>query len=181
MTPEEKSHDDAAIVEYLASARNGDQAAFSRLLNACYPAVFRLVFQIVPCFQDVEDILQDTFFRFHKALPRLRPGEDPLPFLKTIAVRRAYTFIRRSRRDHVSLEDLPSELPDLDLLGSPVSLEKVYSWVKVLPPRQRVVFILREILGHDDTEIAGMLSIRETTVRRHASLAREALKIYLGT
>jgi len=180
LTPEDRSQGQS-IAEYVASARKGDQAAFRHILDACYPAVFRLVFQIVPCFQDVEDILQDTFFRFHRALPRLRLGEDPLPFLKTIAVRRAYTFIRRSRRDHVSLEDLPGELPDIDLLGSPVSLEKVYSWVTLLPPRRRVVFILREILGHDDTEIARLLSISETTVRRHASLAKKAFTSYLGT
>ncbi len=179
MTPQDESSKGRDVDRWLSEARRGDAEAFSRLLTTFYPTLFRLVFQIVPNFEDVEDILQDTFFRFHRALRRVRPGSDPMPFLRTIAVRRAYSFIRRRRGDQISLQDLPGDPADVRLSGVPVDLEKLYGWARTLPPRRRVVFVLREVLGWEDAEIARMLGISQTTVRRHASLAREALASFL--
>ena len=131
---------------------------------------------MVPCAQDVEEILQDAFFRFYKALKRLRPGEDPFPFLRTVAVRRTYSFLNRHRAETAALQDLPEDLPQLAVEGHSIDLRELYRWAAGLPPQQRLVFLLREVLGIEDPEIARLLDIREVTVRRHASLAREALE-----
>ncbi len=181
MTPQDESSKGRDVNRWLSEARRGDAEAFSRLLTAFYPALFRMVFQIVPNFEDTEDVLQDTFFRFHRALHRVRQDSDPMPFLRTIAVRRAYSLLRRRRHDQLSLEDLPEDPADVTLSGVPVDVGKLYGWARTLPPRRRVVFILREVLGWEDAEIARMLGISETTVRRHASLAREALSAFLGS
>ncbi len=161
--------------EWVAAARRGDEAAFERLLKHYYAPVFRALFQIVPHSEDVEDILQDAFFRFYRSLGKLRPGEDPYPYLKTIAVRRAYSHLRR-HRVHVSLEEIPQDLPQFRVAGHPADLRRVYAWAETLPAQRRLVFLLREVLGQRDSEVATLLGIRETTVRRHASLAREALE-----
>lgn len=160
----------------LEAAKGGSEEAFAGLLRAFYPALFRLVFQMVPCAQDVEDILQETFFRFHRSLGRLRRGEDPFPFLRTIAVRRTYTHMRRPRLREVSLDLLPEDLPELLVLGRTMDLQSIYGLIQGLPAKRRIVFVLREILGVEDSEIARQLSMREATVRRHAMLAREDLE-----
>ena len=131
---------------------------------------------MVPCAQDVEEILQDAFFRFFKALRRVRPDGDPFPFLRTIAVRRTYSFLRRHRIESQTLQDLPEDVPDLTIQGRTLGLAEVYRWAGGLPVQQRLVFLLREVLGIGDREIADLLGIREATVRRHASLAREAIE-----
>jgi len=131
---------------------------------------------MVPCAQDVEEILQDTFFRFFKALKRLRPGEDPFPFLRTIAVRRTYSFLRRHRAESQALLKLPEDLPEMAVQGRAIEVQELYRWAAKLPAQQRLVFLLREVLGVQDAEIAQLLDIREATVRRHASLAHQALE-----
>jgi RNA polymerase sigma-70 factor, ECF subfamily len=165
---------------WLEAARREDQGAFTNLVNHYYAPLFRLVFQMLPCAQDVEEILQDTFFRFYKALGRIREGEDPFPFLRTVAVRRTYTFLKRHRAESAALQDLPDDLADLSVQGFSVSVDSLYRWASGLPAQRRLVFLLREVLGVEDAEIARLLDIREVTVRRHASLAKEQLEKDFG-
>ncbi len=172
--------DVAEVSRWIAAAKDGDEAAFARLVEAYYRPLFRLVFQMVPNRQDTEDILQDTYFRFYRALKRVDAGADPFPFLRTIAVRRTYTFLRRHHRGDLPLDDLPEDLPQLNVVGHACEVRTLYEWAGALPPAQRLVFLLREVLGVDDAEIARLAGIREVTVRRHASLARQALEKTFG-
>lgn len=164
------------MIVAIEAAKGGDQEAFSRLVALYYPPLFRLVYQMVPHREDVEDILQDSFFRFFRALRRVLPEQDPYPFLKTIAVRRTYSFLRRDRRREIPLDDLPDNLPQLEVLGQPYDVRALYAWAQSLPPSRRLVFLLREVLGVGDAEIARLAGIGQVTVRRHASLARQALE-----
>jgi RNA polymerase sigma-70 factor (ECF subfamily) len=168
--------DKLRISEWLTAAKAGDDEAFGLLVRAYYPSLFRLVYQMVPCAQDVEDILQDALFRFYRAMKRVRDGEDPFPFLRTIVVRRTYSFLKHRRSDSVSLSDLPEDLPHLAAGGRTLEVGVLYRLAYRLPPQQRFVFLMRDVLGVDDREIARLLGLREPTVRRHASLARESLE-----
>jgi RNA polymerase sigma-70 factor (ECF subfamily) len=172
--------DKATIGKWILQAKGGSQDAFSMLVETYYPPIFRLVFQMVPHRQDAEDILQEAFFRFFQAIRRVDPEQDPFPFLKTIAVRRTYSFLSSHRHRPIPLDDLPEDLPELAVLGHSLEIQTLYSWAQALPPAQRLVFLLREVLGVGDTEIARMTGIREVTVRRHASLARQALERRFG-
>jgi RNA polymerase sigma-70 factor, ECF subfamily len=169
------------VQAWLSAARKGDEEAFACVVKFYYASLFRLVFQMVPCAQDVEDILQDSFFRFYKALGRLKPDEDPFPFLRTVSVRRTYSFLKHRKAENLALEDLPENLPELSVYGRATEVQELYRWAGKLPAQQRLVFLMREVLGIGDAEIARLLDIREATVRRHASLAREALTKQFGT
>lgn len=162
-------------LEWILQAREGSEEAFERLLRHYYRPLFRLVFQIVPVTEDAEEILQDAFFRFYRSLRRLRAGEDPYPFLKAIAVRRAYTHLRR-KRTLPAFEELPEGAADLRVEGTVLEPGLLFRWAWTLPPRRRVVFLLREVMGLPDGEVSALLGVSEVTVRRHASLAREAFR-----
>ena len=168
------------IQGWIEAARRGDPSAFESLVRTYQRPLFRLVFQMVPSREDAEDILQETFYRFYLALGRLRVGEDPLPFLRTVAVRRTYTFLRRNRHRHESLEDLPENLPQLAIEGFQLGVRDVYLWAEGLPEARRLVFLLREVLGVEDAEVARLMGIRQPTVRRHAQLALQDLKKTFG-
>jgi len=162
------------IKEWLVRAKRGDDEAFGLLLKALYKRTFTTIFEVVPCYEDVEEILQDSFYRFYRSLKKLREGEDPFYFLRRIAIRRAYTHLKRSRRI-LSLDEIPEDLPQLTIAGIEMPVKSAYERAQKLPPKQRMVFLLREVLGISDGQIAEAMEITEITVRRHASLAREAL------
>ena len=137
-------------------------------------SLFRIVFQMVLNHSDVEEILQETFYRFFLALKRVK-DTDPYPFLKQIAVRRSYTFLK-SRKNEVSFDEIPEQSAELVVQGKSLGIREIYDFAYTLPPKRRIVFILREIMGMEDGEIARELGISETTVRRHAQMARDEFK-----
>jgi len=149
-------------------------------MKRLYAPLYRVVFQMVPCREDTEEILQETFFRFYKALKRVHEGEDPFPFLRTVATRCTYTHLKRRREPHLSLDDLPEELPSLDVAGRELGVADLYLWAETLPPKRRLVFLLREVEGRTTAEVGGLLKMREATVRRHASMALTAFRERFG-
>ncbi len=165
---------------WLEAAQRGDESAFAALVGEFHRPLFRLVFQMVPSREDAEDILQESFYRFYLALPRLRSGEDPLPFLRTIAVRRTYSHMARNRRRPLALADVPEDLPELAVEGLHVGVRDLYAWAARLPRARRLVFLLREVQGVPDAEVARLMGIREPTVRRHAQMALAALRETFG-
>lgn len=168
--------DHTLAVQWVREAKAGKEEAFEHLVKAYYAPLFRLVFQMVPSAQDAEDILQETLYRFYRSLGHLREGEDPFPFLRTIAVRRTYTFLKRRGPESLSLEELPDDMPALSVQGHPLDLRTIYRWADTLSAQRRLVFLMRDVLGMGDPEIARLLSVSEVTVRRHGAMARQALE-----
>jgi len=165
---------DSDKIVLLREAQKGDEKAFEQLVKACYSSLYRTVFQMVPNGADVEEILQETFYRFFLSLKKVRET-DPTPYLRQIAIRRTYTFLGK-RRAEISLDDLPENVPELIIEGRGFDVRDLYGFSSKLPPKRRIIFLLREVLGFDDAEISRKLSISEMTVRRHAQMAKEEMR-----
>ncbi|MCX7829609.1 MAG: RNA polymerase sigma factor [Acidobacteria bacterium] len=166
--------EDHLIQQLLKKTQEGDEKSFEELVKIFTPSLFRLVYQITLNYADTEEILQETFYRFFLAIKRVKEG-DPFPFLRQIAIRRSYTFIKK-RKMEISFEELPEESKEFIVEGKPLEIKEIYQFASSLPAKRRIVFILREILGFEDEEISKELKISETTVRRHSQIAREELK-----
>ncbi len=162
------------IKDLLKESQKGDEKSFEELVHLFTPPLFRLIYQITLNYADTEEILQETFYRFFLAIKRVKEG-DPFPFLRQIALRRSYTFLKK-RKVEISFEDLPEEAVELSIEGNFLEVKEIYQFANTLPPKRRIVFILREILGFDDSEISKGLKISETTIRRHSQIAKEELK-----
>ena len=99
-------------------AAQGDEAAFRELYRRFRPAV-RRVAMAFPALgpAEVEDVVQDTFVRVHRELPRLRHPQAFSRWLVTIARNQALAVARGARsREQVSQElahEQPMELPAL--------------------------------------------------------------------
>lgn len=161
------------IVELIKLASLGDERSFEEIVKITSPTLFRLIYQIIPNYSDVEEILQETFYRFFISLKRVKEV-DPLPFLRKIAIRRAYTFLKK-RKMEVSFDEIEELESNFTIDGKSIELREIYEFAFKLSPKRRIVFILKDILGFEYEEIAKGLKISETTVRRHSQLAREEL------
>lgn len=165
---------ESEIVEYLERAKCGDEKAFEKIVELYTPLLYRLVYQITLNQADTEEIVQEAFYRFYLALKRLKE-RDPFPFLRKIALRRTYTFLKKKKIE-VSFEDLSEEEKEFPIDGFNYELKEIYDFANALPPKRRMVFILRDILGFEDEEIAKELKISQITIRRHSQIAKEELR-----
>jgi RNA polymerase sigma-70 factor (ECF subfamily) len=144
--------------------------------------------------QDAEDILQETFIKAYKALPKFEGRSKISTWLYRIATNEALMFLRRKQPDTVSVEQ-PGDnyeeqaplqivdwccLPESELMSGE-ALDYLQESIEELPESLRVVFLLRDIEGLSTREVAKVLDLSETAVKTRLSRGRLRLREMLTT
>jgi len=197
-------------VELLSRARSGDQQAFAQLTDGYRHELQVHCYRILGSMQDAEDALQETLLGAWQALGTFEERASVRTWLYRIATNRCLNMLRAaSRRPHsdvqafdvalpeptrigeaiwlqpypdVLLEGLPDESPGPEAryeMRESVSLAFVAA-IQLLPPRQRVVLVLRDVLGFRAHEAAEMLDSTESSVTNALKRARAAVQARIG-
>jgi RNA polymerase sigma-70 factor (ECF subfamily) len=95
-------------LDLVATARAGDEVAFTRLIGAEIPAAYRAVLAVVGSPEDAQDVVQEAALRAWRQLGGLRDTERWPAWFRRIAVRQAFDRARQSRRRNVREVDLGS-------------------------------------------------------------------------
>jgi RNA polymerase sigma-70 factor (ECF subfamily) len=175
---------DGAEERDLAAARAGDEDAFRRLTDRYRRELHVHCYRLLGSYHDAEDGVQDTFLRAWRHLASFEGRSSFRSWLYRIATN--VCLSQRSRRPAVPLrvpravEDVPHSIePGLALSPYPDALldelhtvaaspAAVYDLresvqlaflaaVQLLPPRQRAVLILRDVVGFPAESVAQML------------------------
>jgi RNA polymerase sigma-70 factor (TIGR02960 family) len=193
--------------DLISRATGGDEEAFRQLVDPYRKELHVHCYRILGSTEDAEDALQETLLGAWQGLGRFERRASLRTWLYRVATNRCLNTLRsadRRPRTGVPLEpDLPepsrlSEVvwlepyPDVLLEGltdNPPGPEARYdareaislafvTAVQLLPPRQRAVLILRDVLGYRANEVAQILdstteSVTSALKRARATLARE--------
>jgi RNA polymerase sigma factor (sigma-70 family) len=181
----------------LAEARAGGQEALERLLLRHQQWVLNIAVRMLWQQEDAEDATQEILIKVLRALPTFRGESTFRTWLHRIAVNHILDLRRRGwlvsapRRSFAERDRILSSLPDLDLPDPrtvPVPLEILVEEAKIgcttgvllcLDGRQRLVFILGEILGANDKAGAEIVGVTPANFRQILSRARRDLYQYL--
>jgi RNA polymerase sigma-70 factor (ECF subfamily) len=171
-------------------AKQGDQAAFTELVNRYGRKVFRLARHITQNDQDAEDVLQDTFLKSYSRLDQFQGNSKFYTWLVRIAVNEALMRLRRRRGNQtVSLDeeletgdgsiqrDIPSD--DIDpeeSYGREELRETLERAIDGLAESYRAVFLLRDVEGFSTEETAQMLGLSVSAVKSRLLRARLQLR-----
>ncbi|MFQ5720793.1 MAG: RNA polymerase sigma factor, partial [Acidobacteriota bacterium] len=141
------------------------------------------------CRESAEDVAQDTFLRFHAAVPRYR-DEGHLPaYLFRIATNLVRQEERRRKRWRLLLPRLTAASNGRNghraafaaedrLLAREMS-DRLTAAVAALPLAHRVPIVLRDVEGHSYAEITRITGWREGTVKSRLNRARSKLRSQL--
>jgi RNA polymerase sigma-70 factor (ECF subfamily) len=192
--------------ELIARAQSGDEEAFGRLIDPYQRELRVHCYRILGSAQDAEDALQETLLAAWRGLSGFEERSSVRTWLYRIATSRCLNALRsRSRRPQASSPppgfDLPpptregevtwlEPYPDVLLEGladsapgpearyearEAISLAFVTA-LQLLPPRQRAVLILRDVLGYPAREAASVMSTSEESVTSALKRARATLQ-----
>jgi RNA polymerase sigma-70 factor (ECF subfamily) len=191
----------------LARARAGDEGAFRELTDPYRRELQLHVYRIVGSAQDAEDLLQETLLAAWRGLDRFEERASVRAWLYRIATNRSLDALRASRRrpeDLLRMTEVPEPTrraepiwlepyPDVLLEGIPdhapgpearyetkeaVALAFI-AGLQHLPPQQRAVLVLRDVLGFRAGEVAELLDTTEPSVNSLLRRARAAFEARL--
>jgi RNA polymerase sigma-70 factor (TIGR02960 family) len=193
-----------AEAELLSRARGGDEPAFQALTETLRAELQVHCYRIVGSVQDAEDLVQETLVAAWRALGDFEGRASMRSWLYRIATNRCLNHLRdRGRRlpevpapvEPVPPPPEPTRMseplwlepyPDVLLADreqepearyesrEAISLAFMFA-LQRLPPRQRAVLVLRDVLGFRAAEVAHMLGATEVAVNRMLLRARHAV------
>jgi RNA polymerase sigma-70 factor, ECF subfamily len=140
-----------------------DEQSFALLVEPHRRALHLHCYRMLGSLHDADDALQETLLRAWKGSDRYEPRARLSAWLHAIATNVCLTTIARSRAHPVDLvEDIDYLQPYPDrLLDDLVERETVelafITAIQLLPPKQRAVLILRDVLGWTAREVAEAL------------------------
>jgi RNA polymerase sigma-70 factor (TIGR02960 family) len=196
--------EDAVVSERtLIRARAGDEDAFRELTEPYRRELQLHCYRILGSMQDAEDLVQETLLAAWRGLERFEGRASLRAWLYRIATNRCLNMLRDRRRrpqevppmtdppeptrrtDPIWLEPYPDVLLDgvADTSSAPEARYEMREAVGLafiaalqhLPPRQRAVLVLRDVLGFHGAEVADMLETSEASVKGALQRARATL------
>lgn len=177
--------DPADDAELIARSRLGDERAFSALVRRHQLVVERLVARMLGAGDEMEDVCQETFVRFHGALDRFRGDAAVSTYLSRIAMNLSLNALRRRRwqlgrflRHDVEpfghLQELASDADNPAVARE--RHEALYAALNRLDLKHRAVVVLRMLENRSTQETAEVLDIPSGTVMSRLARAMSKLQ-----
>ena len=171
--------------ELLQRARTGDKPAFEQLVKRFEYQVAATVIGMLGQGQEAEDVGQEVFVRFYKALNRFREDSRLGTYLTRIAINLSLNELKRRKRRQL-LFKTPDEYVNGALVDPEDAISKgerkglVRMAIQKLAPEFRAVIVLRLIEGYSTEETAEILNIPLGTVLSRLSRAQKKLRNLLA-
>jgi len=140
-----------------------------RIVDTYGNMLFRICLVILCNEKDAEDIVQETFITYFTKSPIFNDAEHEKAWLITVATNRSknkrrYNFIRK----HMDINDLQLFSTDDENYGLLDDLMR-------LPTKHKIVLVLHYVEGYKVDEIAKILTITPSAVKKRLQRGRELL------
>ena len=202
ITPEEPRADgEPTDRELVERSQKGETAAFAMLVERHQRQLYRLALRMTGSDADANEVLQEAFLNAWQKLPNFRGEAQFSSWLYRIAANSALMRLRRKRRAPDALQEQPleptgprfsaegyldppphsdwSQRADEKMMSGQlgVAIDKA---VRELPEDYRTVFLLKDVDGLSNEDIAHALELTVPAVKSRLHRARLALRDKLG-
>ena len=159
-------------------------AAFAEIVREHQGMVFSIAYHFLHDRAVAEEVAQETFWQLHKHLESLESAEHVVYWLRRATSNRCIDCARHQRlAPKIGLESVP-EPATLDTPGDPMLARRLQQLVASLPPKQRMIVVLRYQEDLEPTEISELLKVPVGTVKsqlqRSLAILREKVARTMG-
>jgi RNA polymerase sigma-70 factor, ECF subfamily len=167
---------------------DGGGGAAADALVSLRPLLFSIAYRMLGSVSEAEDVLQEAFLRYQRALADGAAIESPRAYLSAVATRLAIDELRsaRARREAYVGQWIPAPLltdGDGDGQDPAATAERAESLslafllvLERLSPVERAVFLLHDVFGYGYDEIAVIVGKTAANCRQLALRARRHLQ-----
>jgi RNA polymerase sigma-70 factor (ECF subfamily) len=164
------------------SPRDDGQVAVAESFSELRPLLFSIAYRMLGSVSDAEDVVQDSYLRYHRAVQDGTAVESPKAYLSAVTTRLSIDLLRsaRVRRETYVGQWLPEPLLTDPTAPDPAqqsaesdSLSMAFLLVlERLSPLERAVFLLHDVFGYEFGEIASFVGKSVENCRQVAVRAR---------
>lgn len=169
--------------EIITGIRNGDHPAFRKLVEMYQQPAYRLAFRILGNEEEARDSVQESFIKIWQKIDSFDPSREFLPWMYRILVNTSTDRLRTLKRHSMISIDMVSQKIGAFLQNEsdvPVDNHDLAIIIKgiadMLPEKQRLVFILRDIEGMSSGEVESITELTETSVKSNLYHARKKVR-----
>jgi len=178
--------DDGGLV---AAARGGDERAFVELTSPHRSGLHAHCYRLLGSLHDADDGLQETLLRAWRGIDRFEPRAPVAAWLYRIATNVCLRMLEQRNRRQAAVDAHLEPYPDwiLEHAASPLAGPEAsaetreaiglafVAAMQLLPPKQRAVLVLRDVLDWSAREVADLLQDSVAAVNSALQRARERL------
>ena len=173
--------------DLVAAARAGDERAFVALTSPHRRALHVHCYRLLGSVHDADDAVQETLLRAWRGIAGYEPRAPLVAWLYRIATNVCLRVLERRNRHGASAVDAhlepypepsaPSALEPAALVEADEAVGLAFiAAMQLMPPKQRVVLVLRDVLDWSAREVAELLEDTEAAVNSALQRARERIR-----
>lgn len=179
MTPPLDTHD------LLLRSRQGDMDAFRLVVEHYQGYASSLAIRMLCDTDEADDVVQDAFIRVWRHLSNYDTGSKFTTWLYTIVTNLCFDHLRARKRsrevfvpaDEKILDSVPSGEKEPDrAMRDEDTIREIERHTGNLPPKQRIVFVLRDLQDLGVQEVSEITGINTGAVRTNLFLARRKIR-----
>ena len=163
-------------IELMQRLCEGSDTALRDIIERHRERLFLLAHRLLNDRDDACDAVQETFIRLWKNARRYNPSQSLSTWLCTICARRCYDELRRRRRHRNTLASLSTDAIHPDDMSANELMNLLRLAVADLPPKQQVVYQLREIENLDTDAVAAATRMSADQVKANLCVARQKIR-----
>jgi RNA polymerase sigma factor (sigma-70 family) len=160
---------EAEFISKLISNVHRDEA-FKKLLDLYQERLYWHIRKLVVTHENADDVLQNTFIRVYKSLPKFSQQSALYTWMHKIAYNESIRFIEQNKNKyHISLVDINKKyldnlMEDSFFEGNDLQI-KLQQVLSELPEKQRQIFNMKYYDDLKFREISEILDIKEGTLK----------------
>jgi len=180
--------------ELIERAREGDDAAYSQIVQAYRKRILGTIARLIGHPEDVEDVGQEVFMRLYFSLDQLRVPAVFEPWLYRLTTNAAYDYLRRQRRRREArMADLSEQQVvvadaaagtrrDTEEQQNKRTRELLDVLMSSISEQDRILLTLKEIEGLSLKELEKVYGVNENALKVRLFRARQrVLKVFEAT
>jgi len=169
-----------SVDQTLVQAQEGDATAFAALVRKHQSMVFSLALHMLRNRAAAEDLAQEVFLELYRSLGRLESAAHVVSWLRRVTSHRCIDELRRVRHRMEMPTDTVPDVPEQPRSREVFLEERLQQLLERLPPRARMVMVLKYQEEMESPDIAEALNMPLNTVKSHLRRSLAVLKAALA-
>jgi RNA polymerase sigma-70 factor (ECF subfamily) len=171
------------LQEIIDCIRNGDRMAFRKFVTMYQQPAYRLAFRILGNEEEARDAVQESFIKVWQKIGSYDTSREFIPWMYRILANTSLDRLRTIKRHTIiPIELVSRKLEAMQQIDSPTLADNhelailIKGIADILPGKQKLVFILRDIEGMASAEVELITELSEASVKSNLYHARKKVR-----